>query len=145
MLKSFFWSVIATALISGCAASSHVIVGTVRPAIAPQEVKIYLQPPPSYEEVAIIDASSRGSGAFTDQRKMDKAIARLKSEAAALGANGVLLQGTEDRNVGSVGFGSGTATASGNSAIGTGLSIGGTIHIKAAQGLAIFVKEGSPQ
>jgi hypothetical protein len=144
MLKPLLWSVLATALISGCAASSHVIVGTVRPAISPEQVKIYLQPPPSYEEVAVIDASSRGSGALTDQRKLDKAIARLKSEAASLGANGVLLQGTEDKNVGSVGFGSGTATASGNSAFGTGISIGGTMHVKAAQGLAIFVKEGSP-
>jgi hypothetical protein len=144
-LKSIVWSVIATALISGCAASSHVIVGTVRPAISPEQVRIYLQPPPSYEQVAVIDASSQGSGAFTDQRKLDKAIARLKREAAALGANGVLLQGTEDKNVGSVGFGSGTATTSGNSAFGTGISIGGTMHAKAAQGLAIFVKEDAPQ
>lgn len=42
---------------------------------------------------------------------MNKAIARLKQEAARLGANGVLLEQAGD--AGSVGTGFGSATASG--------------------------------
>jgi hypothetical protein len=61
----------AQLLLVGCAASSHVLVGTARPPISPDQVKIYPYPPAKYEEIAIIDASSRGSPAFTDQQKMD--------------------------------------------------------------------------
>jgi hypothetical protein len=41
-------------------------------------VKLYLHPPEEYEEIAIIDASSRRSIAFTDQQKINRAIAHLK-------------------------------------------------------------------
>jgi hypothetical protein len=122
-------------ILAGCA-SSHVIIGTVRPAISPDQVKIYLHPPAKYEEVAVIDATSRGHPAFTDQQKMDTAIARLKSEAAKLGANGILLEGTGDQQAGSVGVGS--ATASGHTAVGFGTSAG--IFNKAANGIAIYVE-----
>jgi hypothetical protein len=127
-------------LLVGCAASSHVLVGTARPPISPDQVKIYLHPPAKYEEVAIIDASSRGGApSFTDQQKMNKTIARLKAEAANLGANGVLLEGAGEQQSGSVGTGLGTATATGNSAVGTGIGISAGIFIKSANGLAIYV------
>lgn len=128
-------TVLAQWVLVGCAASSHILVGVARPPIAPDQVKIYLQPPPRYEEIATIDASSRGTPAFTDQRKMDKAIARLKEEAAKLGANGILLEGTSDQQVGGIGLG--TASATGNSAFGIGTSFG--IVIKSASGIAIYV------
>jgi hypothetical protein len=90
---------IATALglvLAGCATSSHVLIGTARAPISPELVKVYMQPPPKYEQIATIDATSRGSLTITSQQNMDKAIARLKQEAARLGANGILLQGIED-------------------------------------------------
>jgi hypothetical protein len=126
-------------LLVGCAASSYVLVGTARPPISPDQVKIYLHPPAKYDEIAIIDASSRGSAAFTDQQKMNKAIARLKDEAARLGANGILLEGAGEQQAGAVGTGVGTATATGHSAVGTGGGISAGIFIKAANGLAIYV------
>jgi hypothetical protein len=126
-------------LLVGCAASSYVLVGTARPPISPDQVKIYLHPPAKYDEIAIIDASSRGSAAFTDQQKMNKAIARLKDEAARLGANGILLEGAGEQQAGAVGTGVGTATATGHSAVGTGVGISAGIFIKAANGLAIYV------
>ena len=129
----------AQVLLAGCAASSHVLVGTALPPISPDQVRIYLHPPARYEEVAIIDASSRGSPAFTDQQKMNKAIARLKDEAAQLGANGILLEGAGDQQSGAVGTGVGTATATGHSAVGTGVGISAGIFIKSANGLAIYV------
>lgn len=136
---SLIVSVTAPVLLAGCAASSHVLVGTARPPISPDQVKIYLHPPANYEEVAIIDASSRGSPAFTDQQKMNKAIARLKDQAASLGANGILLEGAGDQQAGAVGTGVGTATATRNSAVGTGVGISAGIFIKSANGLAIYV------
>jgi len=128
-------AVVAQLLLAGCAASSHVMVGNARTPISPDEVKVYLQPPPRYEEIATIDASSRGTPVFTDQRKMDRAIGRLKAEAAKLGANGILLEGTSDQQSGAIGLG--TGSASGNSAFGIGTSFG--IVIKTATGIAIYV------
>jgi hypothetical protein len=128
-------AVVAYLTLSACAASSHVMVGTARTPISPDQVKLYLQPPPKYEEIATIDASSRGTPVFTDQRKMDRAIGRLKQEAAKLGANGVLLEGTRNEQTGGIGLG--TGSASGNSAFGIGGSFG--ITIKTATGIAIYV------
>jgi hypothetical protein len=134
-------------LLSGCASSSsYVLVGTKRPPIDPAKVMLYLHPPAKYEEVALLSANSRYVfvGA-SDQHKMDVAIGHLKSEAAALGANGILLSDVGDQCAGSVGLGSGTATAygSGSSAtsFGAGSSFGAPIMIKAASGTAIYVTQ----
>ena len=55
-----------------------------------------------YEKIALIDAGS--NFAFKDpvilfdwQRKMDKAMERLKIEAAQLGANGILIVNTDNK------------------------------------------------
>jgi hypothetical protein len=132
-------SVAFASLLVGCAAESHVLIGTQRPAISPDQVRVYLHPPAWYEEVAIVDASSRGSAAFTDQQKMNKVIERLKEEAASLGANGILLEGVGDQQAGSVGTGFGSATANGNTAYGTGFGVSANAFMKTGKGLAIFV------
>lgn len=120
----------------GCA-SSHILVGKARPPISPEQVKIYLRPPAKYEEIAILEASSKSSWAVTQQGKMNKAIERLKEEAARLGANGILLQGSGTEYGASVN--TGAATTTGNTAYGTGVSV--PVMHKAVSGLAIFVSE----
>jgi hypothetical protein len=126
--------------LSGCV-SSHVIVGKVRPPISPDLVQIYLHPPATrYEEIALLDSSSRNSFSFTAQGKTNKVIERLKEEAAKLGANGILLNGVSDQAAGSVGTGFGTATAHGNSATGFGFGSSGTVFVKSGSGLAIYVE-----
>jgi hypothetical protein len=102
-------------------------------------VRVYLHPPARYEEVAIIDASSRESLAFTDQQKMDRVIERLKEEAAGLGANGILLEGVGDQQAGTVGTGFGSATATGNTAYGSSFGFSAAAFMKTGEGLAIFV------
>jgi hypothetical protein len=92
-------------LLTACATTSHVITGTPRAPIDASAVSIYSTAPAAYVEIASIDASSRMSGAFGEQAKMDVVIARLKKEAASLGANGVLLQGTGSEYGGGVGTG----------------------------------------
>ena len=81
---------------AACSTSSHVLIGTARPAISPESVRVYYTPPPKYEEIATISASSQGSLALTSQQNMDKAMQRMKAEAAKVGANGILLQGVRD-------------------------------------------------
>jgi hypothetical protein len=129
-----------SAILAACV-SSHVIVGTVRPAIAPEAVKVYLHPPAQYEEIAILDSTSRASWAITAQGKTDKVIERLKGEAAKLGANGLLLQGIGDQAGGSVGSGFGTAHASGGSATAFGFGSSATVYHKSGSGMAIYVTD----
>jgi hypothetical protein len=124
---------------AACSTSSHVLIGTARPPISPESVRVYLKPPPKYEEVATINASSQGSLALTSQQNMDKAVERLKAEAARLGANGVLLQGVQDTQSGSIGAGGGGASYGPNSASGVGVGGSFAITSKLVQGLAIYV------
>src|SRR6202051_5410391 len=103
-----------------CAPSSHILVGTARPPISPSEVKVHLQPPPSFEQIAILNASANSMFGTGGQGSVDKVIQRLKEEAAKLGANGIILEGMSDRVTGSLGGGSGSSSYSGNSAVGLG-------------------------
>ncbi len=122
-------------------ASSHVMIGQARPPISPDQVTIYFHPPQTnYEEIAMIDTSSKGSLGITAQGKTDVVIRRLKEEAAKLGANGVLLQGIGSESGGSVSTGFGQASVSGNHAYGTGFGISGNVMQKAGSGLAIYVQ-----
>lgn len=130
----FSVGVIVALLLTGCA-SSHVLVGQARPAISAEEVRIYLEAPAQYETIALLEASNRGKMNFTDQGRTNTVIWRLKEEAAALGANGLLLQGMGNQYAGSVG--SGNAWASGNSAYGFGVS--SAVMNRVGNGLAIYV------
>jgi hypothetical protein len=132
--------------VAGCAPSSHVLVGTARPAIAPDQVKIYSRPPDApYEEVATLDASSKSLFGAGGQKSVDTVIERLKAEAAKLGANGVIVEGFSDAETGSLGTGVGSESYGGHSA--TGVGVGGSLGIykKTGHGEAIFVgPRGAP-
>jgi hypothetical protein len=129
--------VLALILVGGCT-SSHVLVGKQRPPISPMEVQIYLDPPAQFEKVAVLESNNRASFAFTQQQKTNKVIDRLKEEAAALGANGILLQGVGDQYAGSVG--TANAWASGGSAYGIGFS--SATYLRVGSGIAIYVPRG---
>ena len=137
-LRSLSLALAGAALLCACV-SSHVLVGTQRPPIPPSQVKVYLHPPHKYEEIAILDTSSRDSLAITAQGKADKVIERLKNEAAKLGANGVLLQGVQDTQGGSIGVGGGSTSYGPGSAVGVGAGGSFALTNKLAQGLAIYV------
>ena len=134
-VRSVASAIVAVMALAGCA-SSHVLVGTPRPPISPDQVTIYTSPPQvHYEQIAILSTSSRGSMTVTAQGKTDKVVQRLKEEAAKLGANGVLLQNIEDRQSGSVGIGVGGG--SGN--VGVGSGGGFATYQKAGNGVAIYL------
>ncbi len=98
-----FAAAASIALLTACAtAPTAIVVGTKRPAIDPALVRIYLDPPKRFEKVALIDASSKNAPLFSSMSKSELVVARLKEQAAEVGANGVLLQQSGDQITGAV-------------------------------------------
>lgn len=132
-------------LLAACA-SSHVVTGRPRPPVPVEQVRVYFAPPPSrYEEIALLQSNS---GAFTygEQNKMNSVIGKLRAEAAKLGANGVLFQGTEDGYGGSgvsVGAGGGSY-GGGRHFSGGGVGVSISPRQKFARGVAIYVLDPPP-
>lgn len=132
---------VVVGVLAGCAASSALVTGTPRPPIPVTQVKLYTHPPKKYQEIAVLEGSSRNSWSFTDQAKLDAVVMRLKEEAARLGANGVLLQGTASQSSGAIGTGIGTGGMSGSVGIGVGIGTSIELERKVGRGLAIWVEE----
>jgi hypothetical protein len=86
------FTAVVVALLAGCATGSAIVVGEVRGAIEPSQVKLYLDPPEEFETIGIVKASS--DAGWSEQDSIDYAIEELKNQAAKIGANGVLIQAT---------------------------------------------------
>ena len=89
-------------IIVGCYPVSHIVVGDVKSPISPKGVKLYLDYPNEYEKIALIDAGSNFALKdpdilFTWQSKSNKVIERLKIAASELGANGIVIVGTDNK------------------------------------------------
>jgi hypothetical protein len=150
MSARFTWSRLggaatAAAVIAGCATSPPTLVGRPRPPIAVGEVRLYLEPPAGpYESIAILDASSGHAFAFGAEAKAQVVIRRLEDQAAALGANGVLLEDiTADPGAATVAGGVGTRYwgARGNVDLGVSAAFTARRH---GRGTAIHVDAASP-
>jgi hypothetical protein len=121
------------------------VTGRVRPPIDPAQVRIYQAPPPGgFEEIAQLETQS---GAFTygEQNKLDSVLENLRRQAAKLGANGVLLVGTENGRGGggtSVGVSGGSFGSHSYGGVGVGVDI--TPRRKYAHGIAIHVPNPPP-
>ncbi|NUO74542.1 MAG: hypothetical protein HOQ32_00865 [Lysobacter sp.] len=131
-------------LLAACA-SSHVLVGSPRPPVDPATVRVYFTPPAGgYEQIAMLQSNS-GSFTYGEQNKMNSVITKLRNEAAKLGANGVLFQGTEDGYGGggmTVGAGGGRYGGRSFSSGGVGIDI--TPRQKYAHGIAIWMANPPP-
>ncbi|OAX54508.1 hypothetical protein [Xanthomonas graminis] len=124
--------------LAGCASSSKVMVGAPRPPIDPALVQIYSTPPLGAVDIAQLESSS--AAGFGTQGQTDAAMARLKREAAKLGANGVVLMGVaSQRSGGGVSIGGGSYGGH----VGGGLGIGIPTTQKRAAGMAIWVPPGA--
>ena len=126
-------------LISGCA-TRPIIVGQVRAPISPAAVRVYQVPPRHFEEIAIIDSPAGTSWIFADRPSMELGISRLREQAAALGANGVLLQRVYDVSAGGLSIGGGGFGYSGNTFYGGGGAVGGPLINHRVQAVAIYVR-----
>jgi hypothetical protein len=79
---------IALALLVGCATGSHVVTGTVHPAIFPDYVKVYTDLPANAEVIGVVNSSNMW---LTKQPGMNSVVEQIKIEAAKIGANGVVI------------------------------------------------------
>src|SRR5690606_22761005 len=123
-------------VLAGCASTHRVMLGQPRPAIAPEQVQVYVQPPARFEEIAQLETES--AIGFGTAGQTDSAIARLRREAAALGANGVLLVGVDSVRP-PVGVSVGTGVV--RSRVGVFGSVGVPTQQRRAAGIAIHVIE----
>lgn len=134
------------AVLSGCVIQrgSHIRTGEYRQPTSIESVQLYYQEPTQFKVLGMV--TGEGSHAFvSDQHRMNKAIERMKKEAAALGANGVLIQ-----NAGKVArtsvyqqVGSFSGQQYGNQSFGQYNSVGvaSGIQDSVVNGLAIYVEE----
>lgn len=111
--------------LGACASGSAIVTGNTRPQVAQEQVKIYLEPPTTFEVIGLVSSSS--DAGWTEQGSMDYAIEELKKQAAKLGANGVLLVSSGEK----------TTTVVGGYSTGHIYSI--PVTAKMVQGRAIFV------
>ncbi|WP_372811730.1 hypothetical protein [Pseudoalteromonas nigrifaciens] len=127
-----------TLLICSCAITNEtsLIIGNQRPAITPEQVKLYVNPPEKYEVIAIISADA-AHDFMSKQALQDIAIKNLKIEAAKVGANGILLDNVGSFSVGSTGVITMPNSANASSVIGVGAMNNRTG--KQASGKAIYV------
>jgi hypothetical protein len=132
--------------VAGCTivSGSAVVIGKTRPPIDPSRVQIYGRAPSQYEEIAIVSAKA-GHDFRSEQGIMDSAIKKLKEEAAKVGANGVILEGVQNRGDPSTVTSFGTATAYGPNgsatASGTSIGVASGSRYGHVSGKAIYVPE----
>ena len=111
--------------LTACASGSSIVTGTKRTPIDPSQVKLYLEEPAKYEVIGIVNSSS--DMGLTEQGSQDYAVQELKSQAAKLGANGVLLTSTGEKTSSAIG------------GYGTGIIYAYPVTSKTVSGKAIFV------
>ncbi len=137
-------ALLAALVIAGCSSTSRVMLGPTYPPLSPEQVRIYYQPPPRYREVALLETDS-GALTYGEQNKMNAVLGKLRVEAARLGANGVLFQGTQNGYGGSgVGVGLGGGHFGGHSGFGGSVGVDLSPSQKHARGMAIFVTDPPP-
>ena len=124
--KSSLLTVLIVLAYTACASGSAIVTGSTRPAVAPETVRLFVDPPAEYEVIGIVSASS--DAGWTEQGDVNYAIAELKKQAAKLGANGVLITATGDK----------ASAVLVPQANGTVISV--PASAKTVQGKAIFVK-----
>lgn len=104
-MKLAFTAAVLTslAIVAACstAEGTSVVTGQARPAISPDEVQLYSSPPKKpFESIAIVKANS--ASGWSDQQSMDYAVAEIKEQAAAVGANGVVINSSGSQTGGFV-------------------------------------------
>ena len=116
------------------------MLGPARPPISAAAVRIYETPPRHYEQIAIINSSAGTTWMFPDRGALDDAITDLRTEAAKLGANGVLLQAVYDQPVGGLSVGVGGFGYGSHHFYGGSGAVGGPLINRRVQAMAIYVR-----
>ena len=130
------------ATLAACATSSEVLTGAPRSPILPAEVKVYTQAPQSFEEIAVLGASRKSVSSAGGERAIAKMIEAMRTQAAQLGANGLLLEDFSDSDPVAIGTGVGSQTYTHNASIDVGVGASLGVIKKIARARAIFVPAG---
>ena len=135
---------VATSGLSACASSSHVLVGTPRHAILPNEVSVLLSAPEKFEEIAEVEASS-GASLQSSDAKWDRAVEELRKEAASVGANAIVLEiPDDDEGAGTASVGASKPISNGAGRpieVGLGTSTNRALLAQSLRALAIYVPD----
>jgi len=130
-------------LLCSCGSTHTIMVAQPRPATFADHVRVYYTAPRHFERIAIINSSSGPTWGVTTKGQLDDAIAKLKEEAARLGANGILVEGTGTSSSGNLGVGIGGFGVGGDHHSGYAVSgeggVGAPILHRTAQATAIYV------
>jgi len=129
---------IAASLLAGCAITNEtsLVIGQARAPIKADQVKLYTTPPDKYEEIAIVSADA-AHDFMSKQDLLNISVAKIKEEAAKVGANGVLLDNVGDSYIGSSGMMTSMVTKGRGPVVGVGAMNARTG--KVVSGKAIFV------
>ena len=132
---------ILLSLLCGYAWAETIMMGKARPPISPDKVQVYWKAPRKYDVIAIITKGS-GSWMFADSSQVDNAIAKIKVEAAKVGANGIILTAIEnDSSGGGVSIGVGGFGFPGHHVgVGGDTSVSAPIMHKTVQAEAVYVR-----
>ncbi|OCW95352.1 hypothetical protein [Alishewanella sp. HH-ZS] len=88
-----------TLFLGGCALKPTLeseLIGQARPAIAPSEVVLVERLPEKFDRIAVLTAMSPPRLSATDPKLTDELLASLKTQAAEVGANGLILTTLHD-------------------------------------------------
>ncbi len=83
--------IILAALLTGCVSSQHLVTGRVRPALAAEQVQLRSSAPADAEEIGIVTAVAGGHNNLA----MQTAIGALKRQAGSMGANIIVVVGSD--------------------------------------------------
>lgn len=130
-MKFILISLVLAVLLSGCILQSgaHIATGDAMPKTSSEQIKLYSYPPKHYKTLGIVAGKARHAFA-SEQTRINVAIERMKKEASALGANGIILQA-----IGDLAAHSAVAQVIGDKIITT------STHHSTASGTAIYVIE----
>ena len=95
-MRNYFLIVFIGILLFGCSPANLIVTGTKRKAIAPGEVVIYnaQTTPQNYEIIGRINVQSESTVGRSGAHKRN--ISKLKTKAASVGANGLILGDTQN-------------------------------------------------
>jgi hypothetical protein len=128
-----------TCALLACATSSQVLTGVPRSPVSPTAVRVYTQAPRSFEEIAVLRASRKSASSAGGERAIAKMIAEMRTQAAQLGANGLLLENFSESDPFAIGTGVGSQTYTHNASINVGVAGSLGVVKKMAEARAIFV------
>jgi hypothetical protein len=90
----------------------------------------------------VLQASRKSIFRPDGERSTARVVERLKAEAAKVGANGIIIEGFDQTQTGSIGSGAGSDSYSAHGSISVGLGASVGIFKTTAKGRAIFVPPG---